>query len=141
MSKRAAFRAGRAAPQARSELAEALSACRRALIALGLASALVNILYLTGSLYMLEVYDRVLPSRSIATLIGLSILVVALYGFQALLDVLRGRILIRVARSLGHAPRCSTHLAAASAWLAGPRSPCCSSRAFGTCTTVICPGM
>ena len=46
MSKRAIFRAGRAAPQARSELAAALSACRRALIALGLASALVNILYL-----------------------------------------------------------------------------------------------
>jgi ATP-binding cassette subfamily C protein len=79
----------------------ALSACRHALIALGLASALVNVLYLTGSLYMLEVYDRVLPSRSIATLVGLSILALGLYGFQAILDVPRGRILIRVGRSLG----------------------------------------
>jgi PrtD family type I secretion system ABC transporter len=121
VSKRAAFRAGRAAPQARSELAEALSACRRALIALGLASALVNILYLTGSLYMLEVYDRVLPSRSIATLIGLSILVVALYGFQALLDVLRGRILIRVARSLGQSLSVRTYESIARIALHNPR--------------------
>jgi PrtD family type I secretion system ABC transporter len=121
VSKRAAFRAGRAAPQPRSELAEALSACRRALIALGLASALVNILYLTGSLYMLEVYDRVLPSRSIATLIGLSILVLALYGFQALLDVLRGRILIRVARSLGQSLSVRTYESIARLALHNPR--------------------
>jgi len=121
VSKRAAFRAGRTAPQARSELAEALSACRRALIALGLASALVNILYLTGSLYMLEVYDRVLPSRSIATLIGLSILVLTLYGFQALLDVVRGRILIRVARSLGQSLSVRTYESIARLALHNPR--------------------
>ena len=121
MSKRAIFRAGRAAPQERSELAAALSACRRALIALGLASALVNILYLAGSLYMLEVYDRVLPSRSIATLIGLSILVLALYGFQALLDVLRGRILIRVGRSLGQSLSLRTYESIARLALHNPR--------------------
>jgi len=121
VSKRAAFRAGRAAPQERSELAEALSACRRALIALGLAGALVNILYLTGSLYMLEVYDRVLPSRSIATLIGLSVLVLTLYGFQALLDVVRARILIRVARSLGQSLSARTYESIARLALHNPR--------------------
>jgi PrtD family type I secretion system ABC transporter len=121
VSKRAVFRAGRGASQARSELAAALSACRRALIALGLASALVNILYLTGSLYMLEVYDRVLPSRSIATLIGLSVLVLALYGFQALLDVLRGRILIRVGRSLGQSLSLRTYESIARLALRNPR--------------------
>jgi PrtD family type I secretion system ABC transporter len=121
VSKRAIFRAGRAAPQARSELAAALAACRRALIALVLASALVNILYLTGSLYMLEVYDRVLPSRSIATLIGLSILVLALYGFQALLDVLRGRILIRVGRALGQSLSLRTYETIARLALHNPR--------------------
>jgi PrtD family type I secretion system ABC transporter len=84
----------------RSELAAAAAKSRNAFIALGFASALINVLYLNGSLYMLEVYDRVLPSRSVPTLVGLSILAVAIYGFQALLDVLRGRILIRVARSL-----------------------------------------
>ena len=71
---------------------------------LALASALINVLYLTGSLYMLEVYDRVLPSRSVPTLVGLSILVVVLYGFQAVLDLLRGRVLVRIGRSLGQKP-------------------------------------
>ena len=85
----------------RSELAAALGACRSAIIALGFASALINVLYLSGSLYMLEIYDRVLPSRSIQTLVGLSILILTLYCFQGLLDLLRGRILIRVGRSLG----------------------------------------
>jgi ATP-binding cassette subfamily C protein PrsD len=85
----------------KSELAAALGACRSAIIALGFASALINVLYLSGSLYMLEIYDRVLPSRSVQTLVGLSILIITLYGFQAVLDLLRGRILIRVGRSLG----------------------------------------
>jgi ABC-type protease/lipase transport system fused ATPase/permease subunit len=85
----------------RSELAVALGTCRNAIIALGFASALVNVLYLTGSLYMLEIYDRVLTSRSVPTLVGLSILAMGLYCFQALLDLLRGRMLIRVGRSLG----------------------------------------
>jgi len=51
---------------------------------------------LTGSLYMLQVYDRVLGSRSEATLIGLSILVIFLYGMMALLDFERGLIMARV---------------------------------------------
>lgn len=53
-----------------------------ALIAVGLLSALVSLLYLTGSLFMLEVYDRVLPSRSLPTLAGLGVLVLGLYVFQ-----------------------------------------------------------
>jgi PrtD family type I secretion system ABC transporter len=89
------------AEKPRSELTESLRACRHALIGLGIGSALINILYLTGSFYMLEIYDRVLPSRSVPTLVGLSILVVCLFGFQAILDLLRGRILVRVGRSLG----------------------------------------
>lgn len=77
-----------------------MSGCRKAVIALALASALINILYLAGSIYMLEVYDRVLPSRSIPTLVGLSVLVVGLYAFQGLLDLLRARVLIRIGRSI-----------------------------------------
>ncbi|NEU95285.1 type I secretion system permease/ATPase [Bradyrhizobium uaiense] len=68
---------------------------------LAIASAMINVLYLTGSFYMLEVYDRVIPSRSFPTLVGLSILAIALYGFQAVLDLLRSRMLVRVGRSLG----------------------------------------
>jgi len=68
---------------------------------LGVASAVINVLYLTGSFYMLEVYDRVIPSRSLPTLIGLSILAFSLYGFQAVLDLMRSRMLLRIGRSIG----------------------------------------
>ena len=61
-----------------------------------LLSGLINILYLSGSLFMMEVYDRVLPSRSIPTLVGLSVIIVVLYLFQGLFDMLRGRIFARV---------------------------------------------
>ena len=56
----------------RSELGDALRACRGAFIGVGLMSCIINLLYLTGSIFMLEVYDRVLPSRSVPTLVGLS---------------------------------------------------------------------
>ena len=62
----------------------------------GLFSALVNILMLAGPLYMLQVYDRVLGSRSEATLIALSLLVAFLYGMMGLLDYSRGRVMGRV---------------------------------------------
>ena len=84
-----------------NELLSALHACRGAILALALASALINVLYLTGSFYMLEVYDRVLTSRSVSTLVGLSILALGLFVFQGLLDLLRGRVLVRIGRSLG----------------------------------------
>ena len=80
-----------------SELSIALRRCVHAFLGVGIMSALINILYLTGSFYMLEVYDRVLASRSIPTLIGISVLAGGLYVFQGLLEVVRTRILIRVA--------------------------------------------
>src|SRR3954467_12703784 len=77
----------------------AVSACRGALMALALFSALINILYLTGSFYMLQVYDRVIPSRSVPTLIALSVLAGMLYAGQAALNFFRSRILLRMGRS------------------------------------------
>jgi len=65
-------------------------------VAVGVLTALVNILMLTGSLFMLQVYDRVLPSRSVPTLIGLGILASALFAFQGFLDMSRARILVRI---------------------------------------------
>ncbi|RYG91284.1 type I secretion system permease/ATPase [Loktanella sp. IMCC34160] len=59
-------------------------------------SLVVNALMLTGPLYMLNVYDRVLGSRSVETLIALTVLVVFLYGSMAILDLVRGRIMSRV---------------------------------------------
>ena len=86
-----------------SEIASALALCRRAFIGVGLFSGMINILMLTGSLYMLELYDRVLPSRSIPTLLGLSFIVLVLYGFQAGLDMVRARIMLRVGVALDEA--------------------------------------
>jgi ATP-binding cassette subfamily C protein len=85
---------------ASSELAAALGACRQAFVAIALFSGMSNVLMLSGSLFMLEVYDRVLPSRSMPTLIGLLILVAGLYGAQGVIDMIRSRILVRVGRSL-----------------------------------------
>lgn len=59
-------------------------------------SFFANLLMLTGPLYMLQVYDRVLGSRSEETLVALTVLVAFLYGMMGLLDYVRGRIMARV---------------------------------------------
>jgi ATP-binding cassette subfamily C protein len=87
----------------RSELGEALRACRSAFIGVGVMSCMINLLYLTGSIFMLEIYDRVLPSRSVPTLVGLVILAGGLYIAQGILDLIRGRILVRIGTSLDEA--------------------------------------
>ena len=84
----------------RSELGTALRACRSAFVGVGVMSLVINILYLTGSFFMLEIYDRVLPSRSIPTLVGLIVLAGGLYVVQGILDLIRGRILIRIGSTL-----------------------------------------
>jgi PrtD family type I secretion system ABC transporter len=84
----------------RSELGDALRACRSAFLGVGIMSCMINLLYLTGSLFMLEVYDRVLPSRSVPTLVGLAILAGGLYVAQGVLDLLRSRILGRIGTAL-----------------------------------------
>jgi ATP-binding cassette subfamily C protein len=61
---------------------------------------MINVLYLTGSFFMLEVYDRVVPSRSVPTLVGLVVLAAGLYTAQGVLDLIRGRILVRIGASL-----------------------------------------
>jgi PrtD family type I secretion system ABC transporter len=87
----------------RSELGEALRACRGAFIGVGVMSCIINLLYLTGSIFMLEVYDRVLPSRSVPTLVGLVVLAGGLYIAQGVLDLIRGRILGRIGTALDEA--------------------------------------
>ncbi|MFG1477939.1 type I secretion system permease/ATPase [Xanthobacter sp. V4C-4] len=74
----------------------ALTSCRGALVAVGLFSAVINVLMLSGSLYMLQVYDRVLTSRSVATLVGLSALLLVAYMLQGYLDAVRARMLGRI---------------------------------------------
>ena len=80
-----------------------LASCRHAFLGIALMTGMINVLYLTGSFFMLEIYDRVLPSRSVPTLVGLAIIAFVLYAFQGVLDVLRGRILVRIGASLDEA--------------------------------------
>ncbi|KMO42910.1 type I secretion protein [Methylobacterium tarhaniae] len=87
-------------PAGASELGTALGRFRASFIGVGLVSGLVNVLCLTGSLFMLEVYDRVIPSRSVPTLVGLSVLALALFVFQGALETLRSRILARIGVAL-----------------------------------------
>lgn len=70
------------------------------LLALGLLSLATNLLVLTGPLFMLQVYDRVLASRSVPTLVALFALVAGTYAFLALLDLLRSRMAFRFAGAL-----------------------------------------
>jgi ATP-binding cassette subfamily C protein len=72
-------------------------------VGIGLFSGVSNVLMLTGSFFMLEVYDRVLPSRSVPTLVGLAILAGLLFAFQAIIDLVRGRLLVRIGASLDEA--------------------------------------
>lgn len=73
------------------------------LLMAGLFSGVVNILALAGPLFMLEVYDRVIPSRSVPTLVALLILIVGIYAFSGVVDVIRGRVMARIAGIHGDA--------------------------------------
>ena len=79
-----------------AELLAARADQRKLLWAVGLFSVFVNILQLTGSLYMLQVYDRVLGSRSEATLVALSVLAACLFLAMGLLDGARSRVMQRI---------------------------------------------
>ena len=72
-------------------------AFKGALLAMAVISGTVNVLALTGSLYMMQVYDRVLASRSVSTLVALSVLAIGLYIFQGLLEIMRAQSLVRIA--------------------------------------------
>ena len=80
----------------RAELRAARAESRALYWFVGIFSLFANLLMLTGPLYMLQVYDRVLGSRSEETLIALSFLVLFLYSIMGILDYTRGRIMARV---------------------------------------------
>ena len=79
---------------------ETLRALRPGLWVVAGISAILSLLMLTGSIYMLQVYDRVLGSGSVPTLVALFGIVVVLHGFLALYDGLRMRLLARLAMQL-----------------------------------------
>ena len=82
-------------PKPHNELRQALGACRGYFFTVGLFSAAINVLYLASPLYMLQVYDRVVSSGSVPTLLMLTLALLIALGAMAALDGVRARILIR----------------------------------------------
>lgn len=80
----------------KSELRQALDDCRGGFYAAALFSFFINILVLTPSIYMLQVYDRVLTSRSEITLLMLTLIAVGMMAVMAILEMVRSRVLVRV---------------------------------------------
>ena len=78
------------------EISKVLRRWKGAILSVGLFSVFTNLLMLTGPLFMLQIYDRVLGSRSEETLLALLILVILLYGIMGILDFARGRIAAQI---------------------------------------------
>ena len=74
----------------------AFKSLRTSYIGVGVVSMVINLLMLTGPLFMLQVYDRVLASGSVPTLVVISSLAIGLYVFYGVLEAFRGRILARI---------------------------------------------
>jgi ATP-binding cassette, subfamily C, bacterial exporter for protease/lipase len=81
--------------EARGLLPQSIRSLRAAFVSVGLFSCVLNLLMLTSSIFMLQVYDRVLSSRSIPTLIALSALALAMYSFSGVFELLRMRVMSR----------------------------------------------
>lgn len=70
--------------------------------AIVLLSAVLNLIALSGSIFLLLIYDSVLPSGSVPTLVVLTMLVAFLYILQAIFDTIRQRLMIRLSQALDH---------------------------------------
>lgn len=89
---------GRQKPK--SEFLLSLKPFKKAFVTTGIVSAIINLIMIVPSLYMLEVYDRVMTSRSVPTLILISIMVLGFYAFMGVLEWLRSQLLIRVSNNM-----------------------------------------
>lgn len=106
-----------------TELSVAIFRYKRSFWMVVALSAVMNILQLSGSIYLMAVYDSVLPSQSLPTLFGLFAMVVVAYVFQGLFDLMRGRILANVGAGLGSSVAMRVQSAASGNVLQGMRSP------------------
>lgn len=84
-------------------LANALRISRKVFVALALLSCIINLLMLTGSVFMIQIYDRVLSSRSLPTLVALSVIALVAYIFQGGLDAIRARVLALIGERIDDA--------------------------------------
>ena len=81
---------------ASTPLARAVATCRAQFMAVGVFSGVVNVLQLTVSLYMMQVFDRVLSTRNLNTLLYLTLIAMAALALMALLEGARSRIMQRI---------------------------------------------
>ncbi len=96
-----------------------LRASARRLAGVAVFSGVINLLTLSGSLYMLQVYDRVIPSRNVATLLGLSLIILVAYLLQGYFEALRTRMLSRIGTLFDANLQNRIHLALATLPLKG----------------------
>lgn len=82
------------------EIAQIYRASRSTMVATAVFSALVNILMLTGSMFMLQVYDRVLGSGSVPTLMALFVVLIVAYAYYGFLEFIRSRLMVRLGRKV-----------------------------------------
>jgi ATP-binding cassette subfamily C exporter for protease/lipase len=87
-------------PQASPEIRHLLGEFRHVFWSVGSFSLAVNLLMLMPTIYMLQIYDRVLSSRNEFTLLMLTIIMVGVYALEALLELIRSGVLIRAASAL-----------------------------------------
>ncbi|MBR0655051.1 type I secretion system permease/ATPase [Plastoroseomonas arctica] len=86
----------RSAPPTKTPLQRALAACRSEFLSVGVFSGIVNALQLTVSVYMMQVFDRVLGSRSLDTLLYLTLITIAAIGLLAVLEAVRSLVMQRL---------------------------------------------
>lgn len=79
-----------------SPIKRTVARMRPALVGIGIFSAVINLLGLTGSIYMLQIYDRVLASRSVETLVAISLLALGLFALQGFIEIMRAQVLSRL---------------------------------------------
>ena len=90
----------KAKPTPAKSAGKALAASKGAIAAIAVFSLVINVLMLTGPMFMLQVYDRVLSSHSVPTLISLCIIALILYAFFGLFDMIRSWLSARVGSAL-----------------------------------------
>lgn len=88
------------AAQPAHEIRDALKTYSGALRTVGFFSLVINLLLLAPSVYMLQVYDRVLPSRNEYTLLMLTGIIIGLYAFSSVLEYVRSLVVIRLGERL-----------------------------------------
>ncbi|MGV8899120.1 MAG: type I secretion system permease/ATPase [Burkholderiaceae bacterium] len=84
----------------KNEIAQALTSFKSVFRTIGVFSAIINLLMLVPSIYMLQVYDRVLASRNEITLLMLTLIMIGAYLFMSVLEFVRSFILVRLAAKM-----------------------------------------